>query len=375
MSTDKKTIKKIKELLKECCDKISFKNYYKTAEILTQELENNEKISMDNGPIEEWVAGILYIVGEDSGLFNKENKKHSKLYLSKTDLSEIVGVSIITMRKRADEIIETLPGIEEFAFNINLNKSKNKIFEEMGFPELAEYEMYFEKLEDVNSIDELIDIIKLIVGETKKKIPESTFEKLKGQLWLDADARPYLVMKDFLAYAYCLKGDNESAIEIYSDILKLDVEDNLGIKGKMFPLLILLDEKEKIEALIKAYDDDKSAVMLYNKALYYYKEKNELAAKSALKQAFEANQYVPEYLLNITECEEESSTVSYLGTEEEAISYVNSNFPVWAKTEGAFYWIRDEYFSYVKRENINLEIDEKQVNLFIRYVIASMKDR
>lgn len=73
---------------------------------------------MDKGKIEGWVAGLLYIVGEDSGLFNQTNWMESKEYISKTDMAKIAEVSVATMKSRASKIREVLPKNAKFVEDI-----------------------------------------------------------------------------------------------------------------------------------------------------------------------------------------------------------------------------------------------------------------
>lgn len=101
MPTDKKKIKQITDIVKSHCDERFSEEYFKTTKKLIKRLEKDKTLSMDKGKVEGWVAGLFYIVGEDSGLFNRYNWIDSKEYISKTDMAEISEVSISTMKSRA----------------------------------------------------------------------------------------------------------------------------------------------------------------------------------------------------------------------------------------------------------------------------------
>ena len=109
MSTDKNILKEINNALQWHCESNFTKDYHKTVKALVNKLKKNKEFSMDSGKYLGWVAGILYVVGEDSGLFEPNNTMNDKLYYSKTELAQGVGVSITTMKARATNIREALP--------------------------------------------------------------------------------------------------------------------------------------------------------------------------------------------------------------------------------------------------------------------------
>ena len=118
MSTDKNILKEINNALQWHCESNFTKDYHKTVKALVNKLKKNKEFSMDSGKYLGWVAGILYVVGEDSGLFEPNNTMNDKLYYSKTELAEGVGVSITTMKARATNIREALPEGSKFEADI-----------------------------------------------------------------------------------------------------------------------------------------------------------------------------------------------------------------------------------------------------------------
>ena len=118
MPTEKKKIKQITDIAKSHCDERFSEEYFKMTKKLIKRLEKDKTLSMDKGKVEGWVAGLFYIVGEDSGLFNRYNWIDSKEYISKTDMAEISEVSISTMKSRAKKIREVLLPDEKFIADI-----------------------------------------------------------------------------------------------------------------------------------------------------------------------------------------------------------------------------------------------------------------
>ena len=373
MHTDRKKIKQITDIAKLHCDERFSKEYFKATKKLIKRLEKDKNISMDKGKVEGWVAGLFYIVGEDSGLFNRNNWIESKEYISRSNMAEVTEVSMSTMRSRAKQIREVLLPDEKFMADITygenyypMNNTIGKMCKDMAdilcnITKKEEYEVYMEKAAACENIDDTIEYIKLALMHAKKKIPKSLFNKSKGELWLELDARPYLMVKDELAGFYCMKGDYESAVEVYKDILKLDKSDNQGIRYKILPLFVLIDKYKEAEELINTYDGDMSALLLYSIALYHYKVGNEIGAASVLKQAFKANKYVPKYLLGIIEIPITLPNIYSHGSEEESEVYMEYAIIAWMKIKGAMYWMVDEYYKYASKNNIELPFSKQRM--------------
>lgn len=399
MSLDKNKLNQIINMVKYCCDDYLSEDYYKTTKKLIDKLKKNKNFSIDRGKVEGWVAGILYIIGEDSDLFNQNNWINSKKYITKTEMARIVGVSTTTMKNRASDIREALPKNAKFVANITYKEENCYDFyfdddEDDNSYEVSQvlkkmadminhkistkkevYDIYMEKAFDCSDINDAIENMKLALMHAKKKIPNKLFKELDGELWLEFDARPYLTIKAELADLYSLKGDYESAVEIYNDNLKLNKNDNQGIRYKIFPLLILLDKKDQAENLIKSYEEDKSALMIYNEALYYYKNKNELKAKIIIKKAFEENEYIPEYFLGMRKMEPFVPEMYAFGSEEEARIYLEYALTAWIETEGSLFWLTDEYYIYAKKNNIKLIYTKRELKNMLKDVIKEMKKK
>lgn len=208
----------------------------------------------------------------------------------------------------------------------------------------------------------------------KKKIPNSLFNQLKWELWLELDARPYLMVKDELASLYCMKGDYESSVEIYKEILKLNKNDNQGIRYKILPLFVLIDKYKDAEKLISTYDREISTLLLYSTALYHYKVGNEIGAASVLKQAFKANKYVPQYLLGMIETPRMLPDMYSYGSEEEAEVYMEYAIIAWINIRGAMYWLVDEYYKYAGKNNIELPFSKQEMKNILMSNFERMKN-
>jgi hypothetical protein len=85
---------------------------------------------------------------------------------------------------------------------------------------------------------------------------------------------------------------------------------------------------------------------LYNRALLNFRKYGRSArANDALEEAFEENEYVPEYLLGFAEMPmfEDLPLMHGWGDENEAILYIVKCMILWEQTPGAQRWLAEQY--------------------------------
>ena len=143
--------------------------------------------------------------------------------------------------------------------------------------------------------------------------------------------------------AQCLweAGRREEAAEHYQEMLRLNPNDNQGVRYSLATLLLDLDRDEDLRRLVAEYEDDASAEWAYTKALLAFREEGESPqANKLLAQATKVNKHVPAYLLGHKQLPRELPPYITMGGEDEAVSYVVGNRRVWLNTPGAISWLR-----------------------------------
>ncbi|MEG0855795.1 MAG: DUF6398 domain-containing protein [Terrisporobacter sp.] len=389
MATDKVRLKEITDTTRIHCEIAFNDKYYKTVKALMNKLKKNKEFSMDSGKVEGWIAGLLYIVGEDSELFNPNNWIKEKRYISKTDLASGVNVSPTTMRNRAAEIREVLPEDSRFIADLTY-KDEDIDGEKYYTPETLEnmanmisywsdkvkrkpeYEIYLLKARRANNYEEALEYIDKALINAKEKI-EADFDSIKGQLWSVEEARPYIMVKDELAYVYALGERFEDAIKTYNEILKLDEEDNLGVRYKLFMLLMQNRKFEEGDQLIEKYKYDESTFMEYTKALYYFVKKDEEKARECIHKGLDENKYVPVYLLGMKEADTVGDEY-VCGSVEEAMYYFQENAEYWLNEEGSLYWLIEEYFNYLEENDMKLGHSKDEAKKAVEYALRMMEE-
>ena len=115
------------------------------------------------------------------------------------------------------------------------------------------YEIYRDKAKSAQNQEDAFSFMYKSVSEAKKMISKNTFDNIDGGLWVNQNARPYIMMKKELAELYVYFKLIDEAIKEYFDILDLDTFDNLNIRGNLASLLINEKRYDDFEKLISNY--------------------------------------------------------------------------------------------------------------------------
>ena len=162
-----------------------------------------------------------------------------------------------------------------------------------------------------------------------------------GELWPHLEARPYMRAKAGIAHALWETGRRDEAEAAYHELLRLNRNDNQGIRYTLLAFHAEKHELEKMDALISGWPhDDVAAEWVYTKALTAF-ALDKPGATAALQAALARNPHVPDYLLKNKEPPEDlyEDRIT-LGGEDEAYSYAETFRKAWAETPGALVWLK-----------------------------------
>ena len=132
-------------------------------------------------------------------------------------------------------------------------------------------------------------------------------------------------------------GKRTQAIEIYSKMLELNENDNMGVRYVLLPLLAAENKFSEAEKFLTQWSEN-TAQMLYAKVLLYFKQGDEAKANATLKKAQSANKHVPKFLLSQKKLKEVDSYSH--GGEDEAAIIQQDTLTYWQETKGALEWLR-----------------------------------
>lgn len=135
-------------------------------------------------------------------------------------------------------------------------------------------------------------------------------------------------------------GEHAEAITHYEEMLRLNPNDNQGIRYLLLVCLLEEGRDREAEKLLKDYADDVSAVWQYTHALLLFRREGASRRASArLKQALRFNPHVPEYLLGRRQITTELPPFMGMGDDAEAAHYFTESLHLWLRQEGALEWL------------------------------------
>jgi tetratricopeptide (TPR) repeat protein len=170
---------------------------------------------------------------------------------------------------------------------------------------------------------------------------EQMFEDEVGNYLGILETRPY--MRARLGLAQCLEitGKTDEAVAHYYEMLRLNPNDNQGVRDSLLSCLLDINRDKEAEGLLKRYKDDKCmARWRYARALLTFRQKGDTAtARRQLQEAVDVNDHVLEYLIGDAELPLAPPSSYALGSEDEAIICAAEMMNAWASTPGAVEWL------------------------------------
>lgn len=176
----------------------------------------------------------------------------------------------------------------------------------------------------------------------ERALGKRKFKEFTGYFWGVLETRPYMRARFGLADVLWELGEREEAARQMQDMLRLNPNDNQGVRDRLAALLLEMKDDRSLEKLLKQYKDDWSANWKYTRALVAYRKSGRSpAANKALKAALEQNQFVPAYLLGEKRFPKQLPPFISPGADSEAVYYAIDALTPWVETDGALAWLAE----------------------------------
>lgn len=174
----------------------------------------------------------------------------------------------------------------------------------------------------------------------ERALGKKVFKEDVGHFWGIIQTRPYMRAKFGLAQTLEDMGKLEKAIEHYKELLRLNPNDNQGVRHTLAPCLIRTGKYQQADELLEQYSDDKyMALWNYLKAFICFKQQGDTKkSQKYLKTAIEKNMFVPDYILNDTPFPTEFPKTYSPGSIQEAIFCADRMLDIWEEDEEALDW-------------------------------------
>ncbi len=170
---------------------------------------------------------------------------------------------------------------------------------------------------------------------------EKYFKDNAGYFWGLLETRPFMRAMEGTANLLWNLNRRAEAVETYDEILRLNPNDNQGVRYSLLNLLLESDRMADVKKLLKKYKGDYSSVWTYTQALIEFHASGASdKANRALKAALKQNPFVPVYLTGQKRIPNRQPDYIGLGDENEAIDYASGHLNHWRRTPGAVEWLR-----------------------------------
>jgi len=178
------------------------------------------------------------------------------------------------------------------------------------------------------------------VAAGERALGPEVFAEDVGEFWGLLETRPYMRACQGLAEALWELDERTAAIEHAQEMLRLNPNDNQGMRYLLASWLLAVGEDAALETLLAQYPEEGSAHWAYTRALFAFRRHGPgKEAEDALAQALRANPYVPMYLLGVAPWPPEMPPYYGMGDENEAVVYLSEAAEPWMTTERAADWL------------------------------------
>ncbi len=196
--------------------------------------------------------------------------------------------------------------------------------------------------ETTESLREKADLFEQGVRAGERALGTEFFDEAAGGFWGLIETRPYMRARLGLASSLWGLAERSAAIEHAREMLRLNPNDNQGVRDVLLEWLLTEGKNEEAGALLKRYEGDASADWLYGLALHAFRTGGRSTkADRLLREAIEENSHVPAYLLDEKEPPKHGPELIELGGESEAMEYADGAQGLWYFTPGALEWLKE----------------------------------
>ncbi|NOX56140.1 MAG: tetratricopeptide repeat protein [Planctomycetes bacterium] len=210
------------------------------------------------------------------------------------------------------------------------------------YPDCAD--AYIVLSEEAESWEEAYRLCQQAVEAGRRAIGNQ-YEEMVGEFWSYHPTRPY--MRAMFALADCLiMGRRQAAaIELLQEMLRLNPNDNQGVRYRLAALLLEEGQDDELKDLLERYPDEDGTFWNYTRAILAFRQKGDTEnARKLLRRALKTNPHVPDYLLDPNDLP--SSLPDYIvpGSKEDAELYASNAVSGWRSTPGAIAWLRKNVY-------------------------------
>jgi len=179
-----------------------------------------------------------------------------------------------------------------------------------------------------------------LIADARATLGDAFLTSLEGDGWYHPEVRPLLRAMADRTQLLLNANRLDEARETMYELLKLNNNDNQGIRFALMELLVRQQRWHDLETLLENYEEP-SASNLYTRTLMLFALQGDSEpTRQALTEAYKTNQYVPALLLGQDRLPQTLPEFFAPGNKDEAILYAHTSKRTWQQTDGALFWLR-----------------------------------
>lgn len=178
------------------------------------------------------------------------------------------------------------------------------------------------------------------VSAGERALGPERFEEEDAPFWGDVRTRPFMRALEGLAAACKRRGLPEEAIRHYQRLLRLNPNDNQGVRDPLAGLLLRVGDDAALESLVKQYPGPMEPTLLFADALRRFRRGGDAQdCRRALSPAVDSNPFVPDLLLGRVPQPPTLPSSYSPGSPDEAAHCADYLAEAWKSTPGALEWL------------------------------------
>jgi tetratricopeptide (TPR) repeat protein len=195
--------------------------------------------------------------------------------------------------------------------------------------------------EEAETPEGALDRYRQGVEAGERALGPDAFTEDVGHFWGLVETRPYMRAREGLADCLLATGEWDAAIEHYRDMLRLNPNDNQGIRYRLLAGLLGSGDIDGAEELLDQFKDEATAAWLFTGTLVSFIRRGDTPnARRRLREAMKHNPHVALYLLGERRMPRVLPEMIGLGDRDEAVMYVAQFAGGWLDVPGATEWLR-----------------------------------
>jgi len=192
------------------------------------------------------------------------------------------------------------------------------------------------------SDEELIDNLRRTVERGERALGKKFFKENTGWFWGLIETRPYMRTRAHLASLLHEAGKIGEAIEHFEALLRLNPNDNQGLRYGLLGCYLEMKDLKGAERLFSEYPDEGSAMFAWSRVLACLLSDDKRGAATALAEARAANKHVEAYLVGRKKTPGEGPGYYSPGEPSEAIVCMHEIGTAWTMHPTALEWLKQQ---------------------------------